>query len=81
MMQLDMFPEALHLRCIDPREKQAAVLHDGGRADAVRRMDAAPRVGPDRQRPARPPQFLKSAGEALDALAELAKKKRKRGYR
>jgi hypothetical protein len=44
-------------------------------------MDAAPRVGPDRQRPARPPRFLKSAGEALDALAELAKKKRKRGYR
>ncbi len=83
MMQLDMFPTAIRLQCIDPAKNKRRFLFScrcsphlfgemGAGARVGRRIGRAGRV----RRDAYP-----SAGPALDALSALKRQKGRRGYR
>ena len=69
-MQLDMFPETLHLRCIDPAKNKRRFYTMAveptlfGEWTLRREWGRIGRGGRVRR------DFFKSAGEALDALAE-----------
>ena len=49
-MQLDLFPTTVHLRCIDPAKKQAALLWPAAAENPVRAMGRRPRMWAYRQR-------------------------------
>lgn len=80
-MQLDMFPEALRLQCVDlARNKQrfykmAVQPTLFGEWELMREWGRIGRAGRVRH------DVYASAGAALDALAKLAKQKSRRGYR
>jgi predicted DNA-binding WGR domain protein len=81
MCQLDMFPDTLHLRCIDPANNKRRFYAMSieptlfGEWSLVREWGRIGRGGRVRR------DVFRSAGEALDALAALAEKKVRRGYR
>lgn len=80
-MQLDMFPEALHLRCVDPAKNRGRFYTMAvertlfGEWSLVRDWGRIGRGGRVRR------DLFRNADEALDALAALAKQKGKREYR
>ncbi|WMS45265.1 WGR domain-containing protein (plasmid) [Acuticoccus sp. MNP-M23] len=80
MMQLDLFPTDLHLRCIDPASNKRrfyalsvqrtlfdewVLVREWGRIGVSGRLRRDP---------------YSSAGPALDALHEIARQKTRRGY-
>lgn len=80
MIQLDMFPETVRLQCIDPAKnkrrfyKMAVQPTLFGEWELMREWGRIGRAGRVRH------DVFRSAGEALDALANLKKQKTKRGY-
>ncbi|MCF3935685.1 WGR domain-containing protein [Acuticoccus sp. M5D2P5] len=80
MQQLDLFPTDLHLRCIDPIENRRRFYSLSiqktlfGEWVLVREWGRIGRSGRLRS------DLYPTAGKALDALSELARKKRRRGY-
>jgi len=81
MMQLDLFPTDLHLRCIDPacnkRRFYVLSIHSTLFGDwvLVREWGRIGRGGRMRR------DVFSSAGEAINALQALARTKQRRGYR
>jgi predicted DNA-binding WGR domain protein len=80
-MQLDLFPTDLHLTCIDPASNKRRFYHLSiqptlfGEWVLVREWGRIGRGG-GRLRA----DLYASAGQALDALNELARQKGRRGY-
>ena len=80
-MQLDLFPTDLHLTCIDPTANKRRFYHLSiqptlfGEWALVREWGRIGRGG-GRLRS----DLYPSAGQALDALCELARRKGRRGY-
>jgi predicted DNA-binding WGR domain protein len=80
-MQLEMSPEAQHLRCIDPAKNKRRFYAMSveptlfGEWDLVREWGRIGRGGRVRH------DMFRSAGEARNALATLARQKARRGYK
>ena len=79
-VQLDLFPTDLHLRCVDPENNkrrfyalsvQRTLFDEWVLAREWGRIGCGGRLRHD---------FHPSAGNALDALHELARRKLQRGY-
>jgi predicted DNA-binding WGR domain protein len=81
MNQLDMFPETIRLQCIDPAQNKRRFYVMAvqptlfGEWELMREWGRIGRAGRVRH------DAFRSAGEALDAMAKLAKQKGQRGYR
>ena len=79
-MQADLFPTDLHLRCIDPEKGKRRFYSLSvqptlfGEWALVREWGRVGRSGRIRC------DLYGSAGQALDALAVLARRKQQRGY-
>jgi predicted DNA-binding WGR domain protein len=80
MAQLDLFPTDLHLRCIDPASNkrrfyalsvQRTLFDEWALVREWGRIGRGGRLRTD---------LYPSAGQALDALRELARQKTRRGY-
>lgn len=81
VMQLEIFAEALHLRCVDPAKNKRRFYAMSvertlfGEWSLVREWGPIGRGGRVRR------EVFRNAGEAVDALVTLAKRKMRRGYK
>lgn len=80
-MQFDLFPETVHLQSVDPSRNRArfysmAVVRDLFGAWVL--VKAWGRIGSKGREASQP---FASAGSALDAMGDAARRKVRRGYR